>query len=59
MRLECGMAVLVCIECEREGCDGERGWAGYLVVLDDDGEDEVAIFCPDCAAREFGRRRHG
>ena len=47
------------IECAREDRDSEWGWAGYLVDLDDDGEDEVAIFCPDYAAREFGKGRPG
>lgn len=51
------MAVLICVECERENRGEERGWEGHLVDLDDDGKDEVAIFCPDCAAREFGKRR--
>jgi hypothetical protein len=51
------MAVVVCVECEREDGDGDRGWEGYLVDPDDDGKDEVAFFCPEFAAREFGTRR--
>jgi len=45
--------------CEVCGCvnnDGERGWQGHLVDLDDDGEDEVVLFCPRCADREFGTK---
>ena len=45
---------LVCGECGRGDSDRERGWEGHLVDLDDDGEDEILFFCPDCAAREFG-----
>lgn len=46
----------VCEECGRAISDGERGWQGYLVDLDDDGEDEVLFFCPRCAEREFGTK---
>lgn len=31
-------------------------WQGHLVDLDDDGEDEVAFYCPACAEREFGQQ---
>jgi hypothetical protein len=44
----------VCEECGRAIIEGERGWQGHLVDLDDDGEDEVLYFCPRCAEREFG-----
>jgi hypothetical protein len=47
---------LVCCECERYSAGCATGWRGYLVDLDEDGEDEVVFFCPDCAAREFGPR---
>jgi hypothetical protein len=43
---------ITCFECGREG-DGAFGWEGHLCDLDDDGEDEVAFFCPACAEREF------
>jgi hypothetical protein len=43
-----------CLECGTQADEGARGWQGYLADLDDDGEDEVAFFCPDCIAREFG-----
>ena len=47
---------LRCIECGRQA-DGEAaGWQAHLVDLNDDGEDEVAFYCPDCAAREFNSR---
>jgi predicted RNA-binding Zn-ribbon protein involved in translation (DUF1610 family) len=46
----------VCEECGRAIAKGQRGWLGYLVDLDDDGEDEVLFFCPRCAEREFGAK---
>ena len=46
----------ICGECGRVNTDGERGWQGHLVDLDDDGEDEVILFCPRCADREFGTK---
>jgi hypothetical protein len=32
------------------------GWLACLIVADEDAEDidGVAMFCPECAAREFG-----
>jgi hypothetical protein len=45
---------LICAECGRTEDNDARGWRGYLVDLDDDGADEVIVFCPCCAAREFG-----
>jgi hypothetical protein len=47
---------LVCCDCERRAVGTAAGWQGHLVDLDDDGRDEVAFFCPACAAREFGTR---
>jgi hypothetical protein len=47
---------LVCCDCERRAAGTAAGWQGHLVDLDDDGKDEVAFFCPACAAREFGTR---
>lgn len=46
--------MLVCCECQRRSAGTATGWQGYLVHLDDDGQDEVVFFCPGCAAREFG-----
>ena len=45
--------VLRCEECGRESHGRCRRWRAYL---NDDGE--VAVFCPACAVREFGLRRH-
>jgi hypothetical protein len=40
---------LVCAECGAESPPEARGWRAYLT------DDDVAeVFCPDCAAREFG-----
>jgi hypothetical protein len=39
-----------CEECGREHRAGERACRAYLTV-----DDEVAIYCPDCADREFQR----
>jgi hypothetical protein len=47
---------LVCCDCERRAVGTAAAWQGHLVDLDDDGKDEVAFFCPTCAAREFGTR---
>ena len=47
---------LLCCDCERRAVGTAAGWLGHLVDLDDDGRDEVAFFCPACAAREFGTR---
>jgi hypothetical protein len=51
---------LVCTECGRTSEDGE-GWRAELAVkwrdedeLDEEGLDEVAVFCPRCWSREFG-----
>jgi hypothetical protein len=46
--------MLVCCECQQRSAGTATGWQGYLVDLDDDGQDEVVFFCPGCAAREFG-----
>ena len=39
---------LVCAECKADSDDKARGWRA--LQADDD---EVAIYCPDCAAREL------
>ena len=57
--------MLRCEECGREGRTGEdaSGWRALLTVAPDDDvsgdtdDDEVrgvAIYCPQCAEREFG-----
>jgi hypothetical protein len=50
--------LLQCIEC---GCvNGElgRGWAAYHTQDPDDPDDPpgIAVYCPPCAASEFGLR---
>jgi hypothetical protein len=45
---------LVCVACEGEADASARGWQAYLADIDDDGRDEVVLFCPPCADREFG-----
>ena len=48
--------VLVCVECAAEAPPGAVGWRAVLAVGDEDAEDvlEVAVYCPTCAAMEFG-----
>lgn len=52
---------LRCVECGETTHDGV-GWRAYLSVGEEDAEEveEVATYCPKCAAREFsgssGRR---
>jgi hypothetical protein len=50
-------AMLTCVECGC--CSGElgRAWSAWLCE-DPDGVDEplIAVYCPPCAAREFGYR---
>lgn len=41
------VAALVCLECGDES-DDAAGWRAYR------DEDELLIYCSDCAAREFG-----
>jgi hypothetical protein len=54
-RLETRLAALEalvtrsCVECERLQPDGEPGWKMYVTV-----DDEPALYCPECAEREFG-----
>ena len=43
---------LVCVECnETASEDDALGWRAYLTS---DEPHELAIYCPDCAEREFG-----
>jgi hypothetical protein len=44
----------VCVACEQEAGASARGWQAYRADIDDDGHDEVVLFCPSCADREFG-----
>jgi hypothetical protein len=48
------------LECEQCGCASRgkaKGWAGFIGE-DADGEESpyFAVFCPRCAAEEFGYR---
>ena len=45
-------APLVCAECGRQPRDDENAadeWRAYAGV-----DDDLQVFCPECAAREFG-----
>jgi len=42
---------LVCVECGAESEDGAVGWRAFLTV-----DDDVAVYCGDCAREEFGSR---
>ena len=48
--------LLVCTQCATDAPPDAFGWQAHLTVGDDDAEDaeEVATYCPECAAREFG-----
>jgi len=48
--------VLVCAECDRPWLDPAERWIADLMVGDEDNEEELEtnVWCPDCAAREFG-----
>jgi hypothetical protein len=48
---------LQCGECGRVSRENERGWKAYLGDADDGG-DELLVFCPGCAEREFGNGWH-
>ena len=41
---------LRCLECARESEQGRR----WRACLSDFGPPSVGVYCPDCAAREFG-----
>jgi DNA-directed RNA polymerase subunit RPC12/RpoP len=49
---------LVCVECGRETTAPEKGWQAVLAGGVED-ELEVAVYCPDCAEREFGEDEAG
>ena len=48
------------VRCEECGVEAEvvahaGGWLAYRVELRDDPDPpEIVVYCPDCAAREFG-----
>jgi hypothetical protein len=43
---------LACVECNRRSDPPAEGWRGVLAGFG--GDEEVGIYCPECAAREFG-----
>jgi len=47
---------LRCAACGNEAAKDATGWRAVLTVGDEDEEEveEVAVFCPECAEREFG-----
>jgi Zn finger protein HypA/HybF involved in hydrogenase expression len=47
---------LVCEECRRESEGSAEGWRSYLTAADEEEPETAAIYCPACAAREFGDR---
>jgi hypothetical protein len=51
--------MLNCEECATPPATGEEAlrWRAYLIAVVDDGDEEVAVYCPECADREFGDGR--
>jgi hypothetical protein len=51
--------MLNCEECATQPATAEeaRRWRAYLIAVVDDGDQAVAVYCPECADREFGNRR--
>jgi hypothetical protein len=47
-------SVIRCAECGTESDELAAGWRAYLAGDFDDEEDELLLFCPECARREFG-----
>ena len=46
---------LECVECRKEAGEIAPGWQAYLVGDPDiEGDEEIVVYCPDCARREFG-----
>jgi hypothetical protein len=47
--------MLRCEECRRAAAEECRGWVAYKVdEPDEPGRTFVVVYCPGCAAREFG-----
>jgi hypothetical protein len=52
--------MLNCEECATHPATVEEAfrWRAYLdAVVEDEGAEEVAVYCPECADRKFGERR--
>lgn len=45
-----------CVECETRAGSTAAGWQTHLLDTAE-GEDEDEVYCPTCAAREFGNTR--
>jgi DNA-directed RNA polymerase subunit N (RpoN/RPB10) len=45
------------LRCEECGKEESHDWRAYLTVVDEDEPEEVVVYCPDCAKREFGEGR--
>lgn len=49
--------MLVCTECGCTCCELGKGWVAYTCLDPDDVDPPaLAIYCPVCAAAEFGHR---
>jgi hypothetical protein len=49
-------SVIQCVECGAESDGLASGWRAYLAedLDEDEGEEDVVLYCPECARREFG-----
>ncbi|HSL64563.1 MAG TPA: hypothetical protein VK874_07880 [Gaiellaceae bacterium] len=47
-------APLVCLECGRQADKQARGWRALIGGGYEGEPREVGVYCPRCAAREFG-----
>jgi hypothetical protein len=45
---------LRCEECGAKASGSARGWRAYLAEPDSEEDDGTVMYCPVCAAREFG-----
>jgi hypothetical protein len=46
---------LECVECGKGEDEVAPGWQAYLIGDPDmDDDEEIVIYCPGCARREFG-----
>jgi hypothetical protein len=47
---------LDCVECGKGEDEVAPGWQAFLVGDPDteDDDEEIVVYCPDCARREFG-----
>jgi hypothetical protein len=54
-----GWPMLNCEECAAQPATVEEAlrWRAYLIAVVEDEDEEVAVYCPECADREFGDRR--